>query len=132
MAGHDQRYGMIALRLSHAERVKLQEIRVQRDCRTISDAVRLMLGFPRVAGADGMEGADDIQSVDRLCQLVVKMIDRMDVVIKTQTKIARKLGIADSKDVPTSELSQPVDVDQRFPARNGSKHRPALPDGFER
>lgn len=107
-----------------------------------------MLGFPR--GTDeGIEGADDIESVDQMCQLVVRMVDRLDEQVKLLTKIARQTGVplerktladlraAEGRDYTGPERltavveTGPVDLREPMPTRNGDLH-PAMPDGFHR
>lgn len=137
VASHDdQRYGMISVRINRAERKQLMEMKAARDCRSLSDVIRLMLGFPRATNAESpLAGSDDIESVDRLCELVVRMIDRQDTGNKAMTRLLKYFGIQDSKDIPVAQLSAPLSTEPDGPERaprNGSAHHPALPDGFSR
>lgn len=140
--------GFISVRLSKEERKRLLALKAERQCKSISQVVRLMLGFPR--GTDeGIEGADDIESVDQMCQLVVRMVDRIDEQGKLLTKIARQTGVplerktladlraAEGRDYTGPERltavveTGPIDLNETLPSRNGDLH-PAMPDGFAR
>ena len=134
----------ISVRLSKDERKKLLALKAERGCKSISQVVRLMLGFPR--GTDeGLEGADDIENVERMCELLVRAVDRIDELTKVETKIARHLNVPlevglremmaaarNGKPIhPAPDLLTPMDPDIPKPFRNGDKH-PELPVGFIR
>ena len=134
----------ISVRLSKDERKKLLALKAERGCKSISQVVRLMLGFPR--GTDeGLEGADDIENVERMCELLVRAVDRIDELTKVETKIARHLNVPlevglremmaaarNGKPIhPAPDLTVPLEPEAQFPHRNGDKH-PALPSGFAR
>jgi hypothetical protein len=136
--------GFVSVRLSKEERKKLLALKAERGCKSISQVVRLMLGFPR--GSDeGLEGADDIESVDRMCELLIRAVDRIDELTKVETKIARHLNVplelglreimAAAKNGrpihPPPDLETPMDPDVLMPTRNGHKH-PEMPAGFSR
>jgi hypothetical protein len=142
--------GFVSVRLSKEERRKLLALKTERGCKSISQVVRLMLGFPR--GTDeGLEGADDIESIDQMCQLVVRMVDRMDEEHKLLIKVARQVGVPMERKTidelravagrqgPWSGPERPVaivetgpiDLNVPVPTRNGDRH-PDMPDGFSR
>ena len=128
----EQRATLISLRLSKAERKQLTELRAQRGCYNLSDTVRMMLGFPQHGHLPGLEGADDIDSVDKLCSLVVAMIDRMDTNNKMLYALGEHMGMKSRKDIPKDDLVAPFpDPALPLPSRNGNKH-PELPPEFMR
>ena len=132
MPDREQRATLISLRLTKAERKQLMEIRAQRGCFNLSDTVRLLLGFPQHGRLPGLEGSDDIDSVDKLCSLVVAMIDRQDTQNKLLYQLAQHVGLKERRHVPTDDLVAPLpDVTVPLPSRNGAKH-PELPAGFAR
>lgn len=120
--------GFISVRVTKEERKKLLELKVERGCTTLSQAVRLLCGFPR--GVDeGLSGADDIDSVGKLVREVVLMLDRLDTNNKLLYKMSQQLGVREVRHVPTEDLIKPLDAPVVY--RNGNQH-PALPDGFKR
>ena len=136
--------GFVSVRLTKDERRKLLALKTERGCKSISQVVRLMLGFPR--GTDeGLEGADDIDSVGKLWEAVIRLIDRMDDQHKLLVKIARHDGVPlerrtladfDPDYVPPARPvlepeSGPIDLREPFPHRDGDRH-PVMPDGFQR
>lgn len=143
--------GFVSVRLSKEERKRLLSLKTERGCKSISQVVRLMLGFPR--GTDeGLEGADDIESIDQMCQLVVRMVDRMDEEHKLLTEVARKVGVPIKGKQTINELREavgkqgpwegerapatlpetgPIDLNVPLATRNGV-HHPDMPTGFSR
>lgn len=136
--------GFISVRLSKEERKRLLALKAERNCKSISQVVRLMLGFPR--GTDeGLEGADDIDSVSKLWEATIRLIDRIDDQQKVLTKIARANGVPMERYAPhmsgdhykpdETPLKEPETgpIDLREPRgyRDGDRH-PAMPTGFER
>lgn len=137
--------GVISVRFTNAERKKLMELKQQRGCSNMSQAIRLMCGFPRIGEGEGYDGADDIDSVGTLIKLNVQLIERIDDNHKLQVRIARALHIETERTNTLSHLradyvapvvpvkepeTGPIVVEPR-PYRNGDKH-PALPEGFNR
>src|ERR1700690_118460 len=119
-------------------------LKAERGCNSISQVVRLMLGFPR--GTDeGLEGADDIDSVSKLWEALIRSIDRQDDAHKLLTKIARQVGVpveryapnqhwkgyVPSKEPVKEPETGPIDLREPREYRNGDRH-PALPEGFSR
>ena len=132
MADREQRATLLSLRLSKAERKQLMEIRAARGCYNLSDTVRMLLGFSQHGHLPGLEGSDDIDSVDKLCSLVVAMIDRMDTNNKLLYKLAQHVGLRETHHIPREDLRAPLpDPVLPLPNRNGNKH-PELPAGFAR
>jgi hypothetical protein len=125
--GHDdQRYGLIAIRVNRDERKRLKELQAQRDTKNLSDTVRFMLGFPHAGDVGGIPGADDIEDVDRLCGLVVNLIEKVNVGNQMLTQLCRKEGIRNAMaDILERPLAATV-----LP-RGGTRH-PDLPEGFSR
>lgn len=134
----------ISVRVTKEERKRLMALKAERGCGSISQVVRLMLGFPR--GTDeGFEGADDIDSVGKLWEAMVRLIERVDDAHKLETKIARQVGVPMERYppwmqtphyVPSTEPVKepetgPIDLREPRELRNGDRH-PALPEGFER
>src|SRR5665213_3351766 len=122
---------MISVRVTYAERKKLMELKVQRGCQNMSQVIRMMLGFPRSAGDEPFEGADDIDGVSKLCTLVVRMVDRQDVANRLLARMAEKQGIKDVDHQKVAVLDAPLEPIEPFEFRNGHQH-PALPEGFKR
>lgn len=137
--------GMLSLRVSKQERRQLQQLKAERGHKTLSETMRTLMGFPATDGSGEtlMAGSDDIDSVDRLCTLVVAMIDRLDDQNKTLTMIARHVGVPRELSAgavaasianrtplhPLPDLDKPLE--QANTPRNGHKH-PELPEGFSR
>jgi hypothetical protein len=136
--------GFVSVRLSKEERKRLLALKAERGCKSISQVVRLMLGFPR--GTDeGLEGADDIDSVSKLWEAVIQLISREDDEIKVITKIARQVGVPMDRyalniheddyvpDPTPLRVPETGPIDLRVPMehRNGDRH-PVMPEGFSR
>lgn len=136
--------GYVSVRLSKEERKKLLALKAERGAGSISQVVRLMLGFPR--GTDeGLEGADDIDSVSKLWEATIRLIDRVDEQHKVLTKIARQVGVPlerqtlavvrdDYVDPQTPVIvpdTGPIDLREPRGTRNGDRH-PDMPEGFLR
>ena len=138
--------GMLSLRVSKAERRQLQMLRAERGHANLSVTMRVLMGFPeRTPGGEPlMEGSDDIDSVAKLCTLVLQMIDRQDDMVKELTRIARHVGvprelsdgavaahIANGTPLhPLPDLETPIGArDIRHP---GGRTHPDLPPGFAR
>lgn len=121
--------GFISVRVTKEERQRLFEIKAERGCSTLSQAVRLLMGFTR-GSAEGMEGADDIDSVSTLVREVILLRDRVDTANKLTYAMSKQLGMPTIKDIPTEDLAKPLVVGP-MEFRNGDKH-PALPEGFSR
>jgi hypothetical protein len=136
--------GFVSVRLTKEERRKLLALKQERGCKSISQVVRLMLGFPR--GTDeGLEGADDIDSVSKLWEAVIRLIDRHDEDHKLMIKIARQVGVPlerptlaavrDDYEPPVRPVVEaqtgPIDLREPRGYRDGDKH-PVLPSGFSR
>jgi hypothetical protein len=126
---HHSRGAMLSLRVTRAERKRLLELKQERECRNLSEVLRLLLGFPRYAlEDDGLEGWDDVESVDRLCHLVLSLRDRQDQHTRILNRIARHLGVPYEK----SELAVlQAPLGELVRRENGVKH-PPLPEGFSR
>lgn len=137
--------GMLSLRVTKEERIRLQRIKEERGCQSLSEAIRLQLGFDRGVGEE-LDGADDIENVAKLCSQVIYLRDRLDEQHQLLTKIARHLEIpmqerphaAASRRVrPAVEIPIPVngremDGDEPIFATRGGRNHPDLPDGFVR
>lgn len=137
--------GMLSLRVSKSERRQLQMLRAEKGHATLSVTMRVLMGFPERTpdGEPLMEGSDDIDSVAKLCNLVVRMIDRQDDLIQQQTAIARHVGVptklnpyqiaaAERNGTPLHPVADPEKpLEQRLGPRNGD-HHPELPEGFSR
>lgn len=137
--------GMLSLRVSKAERRQLQMLRAERGHANLSVTMRVLMGFPeRTPGGEPlMEGSDDIDSVAKLCSLVIQMIDRQDDFAKTLTAIARHVGVpqqlnpfqlaaAERNGTPIHPLPDPEKpLAERLEPRGGDRH-PDLPPGFAR
>lgn len=121
--------GFISVRVTKEERKQLLLIKAERHCTTLSQAVRLMMGFSR-GEAESVEGADDIDSVASLVKEVILLRDRVDTSNKLIYKMSQHLGMPKIKDIPTEDLIRPLVV-APMEFRNGDQH-PALPDGFMR
>lgn len=127
--------GFISVRVTREERKKLIAFKVERDCRTLSQAVRLLCGFPR--GVDeGIDGADDFDSVAKLVHEVVLMIDRLDTNNKLLYKLSQEVAELQGKphvrrkDIPVEDLVKPNGVPRDLAP--DSRRHPALPAGFAR
>lgn len=140
--------GVLSLRVSKEERAQLQRIKAERGCKNLSQAMRLLLGFPREGPGGELEGADDIENVSRLCGLVILLKDRLDEEHQLLTKIARHLEIPmaerpkATRGRPRAKPNPPIPIpvngrgdfdedDAIFAFRGGHEH-PDLPDGFAR
>jgi hypothetical protein len=137
--------GMLSLRVSNQERRQLQQLKAERGYANLSVTIRKMIGFPERTPDNEplMEGSDDIDSVAKLCNLVLRVIDRQDDLIKQQTAIARHVGVptklnpyqlaaAERNGTPIHPVADPEKpLAERMEYRNGDRH-PELPDGFSR
>lgn len=140
--------GVLSLRVSKEERATLQRVKAERGCRTLSQTMRVLLGFPRESPGGELEGADDIESVSHLCKQVILLRDRLDEEHQLLTKIARHLEIPMQErpratrgrpqsnpnppiPIPVNGRAQSPDDDAVFAFRGGHQH-PDLPDGFAR
>ncbi len=110
--------------------------------------MRGLLGLPKSLGDDfGIDGADDIDSVDTLVKLVLRMIDRLDKHNELVRKIARHVGVPlrDEHGGPEGELvkvngatswhrqhEKVIAMPEDELAFRGGHEHPALPDGFAR
>jgi hypothetical protein len=118
---------MLSLRVSKAERRQLQMLRAEKGHPNLSVTMRVLMGFPPAGPHDEafIEGADDIDSVAKMCNLIVQMIDRIDQLIQQNTLIARHVG------VPYAERNHITPGAALEHRPNGAKH-PELPEGFQR
>jgi hypothetical protein len=123
--------GMISVRVTHAERKKLMELKAQRGCENMSQVIRLMLGFPRSVGDEILDGADDIDGVSSMIRVVLRLIDRVETSNATVYKLAKQSGLKEVRHRPLEVLATPVSADEPVPYRGGHEH-PALPEGFQR
>ena len=123
--------GILSVRVSNAERKKLLELRAARGCKSVSDVIRLLCGFPRQPEHEGIEGADDIESVDALAHVVLRLVARIEDMSKVLHAIAMKEGIKHAGHQPVDHLAVPIAEMPLYEYRNGHKD-PALPEGFHR
>lgn len=124
--------GFISVRVTREERKKLLALKAERECRTLSQAVRLLCGFPR--GMDeAFDGSEDQNSVETLIRTVLRMIERLDTNNKLLFHLSDEVGQLAGKprvrhkDLQINELVKPPDA----PAEDHRRH-PALPEGFAR
>lgn len=124
----------INLRVTAAERKKLLEIQQDRGCKSLSQAVRLLMGFPQDGGPEQFDGADDVDSVGRLADRVLQWTARLDDQHEILSRIATYLKIPKTTRNGSFEDGAPT-VDEAmlidFPTRGGHQH-PELPAGFAR
>jgi hypothetical protein len=123
--------GMLSVRVTNAERKKLMELKAQRGCNNLSEVIRLLCGFPRTATGEIIDGADDIDGVDKMIRVCLRLVDRVENQGLTLTEIAKQLNIKQVKHQPIEVLAQPIAEQPLYEYRNGHKD-PALPEGFKR
>jgi hypothetical protein len=121
--------GMVSVRVTREERKKLLALKVERGCANMSETIRLALGFPRTAGPEGFDGADDIEGVASLCKTVIAMIDRVEMTNEVVYTLAKQAGLKEIRHRPIVDLVRSHDGPHEF--RGGHQH-PALPAGFVR
>jgi hypothetical protein len=126
--------GFLSVRLSKDERKKLLAIKAERGCATMSQAIRLLAGFPR--GVDeAIDGSEDIDGITTLIKEVILLRDRVDtsnkLIFVFDQEMRKLLGERARlrRDIRVEDLDKPLEGPMEF--RNGDKH-PALPEGFQR
>jgi hypothetical protein len=129
------RGAMLSLRVTREERKQLLRIRDERGCKYVSDAIRLLLGFPRMPEDDvGIEGMDDIDSVDTLCRNVLHMTSRLEKQTELLIKIAHHVGVPlkGERELPVDLTVLSADANGELIKTGPTRKRPALPQGFAR
>jgi hypothetical protein len=123
---------IVSLRVTREERRQLERLRQRRGCRSLSDTMRLQIGFP-LECAESLDGADDIAGVERLAHATLRMIDRLDDANKLTYKIAQHLGIPMVRHKSMDQLMAPlVELEQPAPLHEDGRKRVHLPPGFSR
>jgi hypothetical protein len=119
--------GFLSIRVTKEERRKLTALKVERDCKNMSEVVRLMCGFPRMAGGEPFEGSDDIDGVTGLARQVCALLDEVRTTNSYVYRLLKKEGIAPVKDRPLEHI-----IGEAEPIRENTARLPALPAGFLR